>query len=609
MSADPIVYCLEQLTDYRQFERLCSDVMSCSGYEDIEPLGGSNDGGRDALHVSRINSDDLTIFAYSVRADWRQKLINEDCSRIFQENHKPNRVIFVSTTTVTSTQRDAARKEVFSKFGWELEIFDLERLRVNLAANLRHLIAQHPAIFCPPFFPTRGGISIAESRDTILIDHHHHDHALATWLTRRLQLEGYRTWCYGTAPLAGETADDSIRLLINRRARRYLPILSQSSVSDADFVARCSLASGIDNLVIPCEVSMTPCSSLPNKLAQLNRVDFGKSWSFGLKSLLECLSASGVSPDLDDNHGRSIALRSYVPETVILPKPEFLYTNTFALTLPAALQVCKLKRPLSSQEKQSFRQEWAFVEASATELLAFEKPPATLPLTKSRRLPQYAWRSYDYRHGKRTVNVIKELTRRSLDVVCCRTGLRWCDDRRVYYFERQNKSVRFVPLVHVDGRKTRVGVTGEQTYGSGDHAKPFRYQLCPKFRVGYDEAGDWWVTLRIYVRITDQANVPYQKKGISRRRKKVGGSWWNKEWFARTLAIMQFLGEGGSDIVIGSGAQVLSIRTRPLQWECPVSIDYLAVERIGDFQEEMAQLRYVEPEDDLLEEEEEESDA
>ena len=38
MSADPIIYCLEQLTDYRQFERLCSDIMAGSGYENIEPL-------------------------------------------------------------------------------------------------------------------------------------------------------------------------------------------------------------------------------------------------------------------------------------------------------------------------------------------------------------------------------------------------------------------------------------------------------------------------------------------------------------------------------------------------------------------------------------------
>jgi hypothetical protein len=94
MSADSIIYCLEHLTDYRQFERLCSDVMNQSGYRDIEPLGGTNDRGRDALHVSRIDPNDITIFAYSVRPDWQQKLLNEDCKRIQEEKHVLRRLVF-----------------------------------------------------------------------------------------------------------------------------------------------------------------------------------------------------------------------------------------------------------------------------------------------------------------------------------------------------------------------------------------------------------------------------------------------------------------------------------------------------------------------------------
>ena len=40
MAAGPIVYCLEQVTDYAQFERLCHDIMALSGYVNIEPCGG-----------------------------------------------------------------------------------------------------------------------------------------------------------------------------------------------------------------------------------------------------------------------------------------------------------------------------------------------------------------------------------------------------------------------------------------------------------------------------------------------------------------------------------------------------------------------------------------
>ena len=95
MSADPIIYCLENLTDYRQFERLSSDLMAGSGYPDIEPIGGSSDGGRDAIHVSRAD-DSLTIFAYSVRSDWKKKL-KEDCDRIVEVEHNPKNLVFVCT--------------------------------------------------------------------------------------------------------------------------------------------------------------------------------------------------------------------------------------------------------------------------------------------------------------------------------------------------------------------------------------------------------------------------------------------------------------------------------------------------------------------------------
>jgi hypothetical protein len=64
MGANVTIYCLEELTDYLQFERLCHDLMALEGYKDIEPLGGFSDKGRDAILVDNSRN---TIFAYSVR--------------------------------------------------------------------------------------------------------------------------------------------------------------------------------------------------------------------------------------------------------------------------------------------------------------------------------------------------------------------------------------------------------------------------------------------------------------------------------------------------------------------------------------------------------------
>ena len=75
-----------------------------------------------------------------------------------------------------------------------------------------------------------------------------------------------------------------------------------------------------------------------------------------------------------------------------------------------------------------------------------------------------------------------------------------------------------------------------------------------------------------------------------------------KEWFARTLAVIQALSEGREDIIVGSGSYQVIISTKPLVWECPIAIDYRAVEHVGDFQEEIAELRFVDAESDVADE-------
>ena len=359
MSADPIIYCLQELTDYRQFERLCSDVMAGSGYTNIEPLGGTSDRGRDALHISRSDPNDVAIFAYSVRSDWHQKLL-EDCKRIKEEQHILRTLVFVCTSTITASQKDTAKEEVRESFGWGLELFDLERLRVRLASDLRHLTAQNPSIFCPPWFPSRGGLSIAESRDTLVIDHVAHDHAMATWLARRMHLAGYRTWCYGTAPLAGESADESVRLLIEKRAIQYLPILSSPAVEDVDLMGRCGLACGIDGLMIPCWSTVIESSALTTRVRTLTPVRFDKRWSVGLSSLLDTLQAKGVAANIDKVRGRAMALRSYVPEPVTRHKPERIFANVFQVSVPPAVIVCELEEGVSDERLAQLRRELGF---------------------------------------------------------------------------------------------------------------------------------------------------------------------------------------------------------------------------------------------------------
>ena len=61
---------------------------------------------------------------------------------------------------------------------------------------------------------------------------------------------------------------------------------------------------------------------------------------------------------------------------------------------------------------------------------------------------------------------------------------------------------------------------------------------------------------------------------------------------------MQSLETNERVIEIGSGKHQIVVRTIPMTWDCPVAIDYKALQRVGDFQEEMASMRYVDLDDE-----------
>lgn len=598
MSVDRIVYCLERLSDYREFERLCSALLAGAGYPGIDPLGGTGDEGRDAI-IRKDAADRTIVFAYTVRADWRAKL-KHDCNRVHETRHEPDAFVFVCTEALNASEKDWAHAYVKGTFGWALDLFDLERLRAQLVGPQRHLVAQHPGIFAPPFFPQRGGESLSESKDTLIIDHVDTDHALASWLSRRLSLQGYRTWSRGTAPLAGENPDDTVRLLLEARAVQYLPVFSAVSLADSLFLERCALAASKTDFVLPCSVTESQ-TGVPSRLKAVQPADFSRSLMEGLVQVLKRLRTLGIEPGLEPERGRHIALRDYLPTRVTVDKPEPVFANLFPLRLPASMLLYDLQRPLTENEVRTLRKNWAFVEVNNYCLASFAPAAAgTLPKRKTNieRTPEFSWTDVSHKEGRRTEDIAKELARRSLEVACLQKGLEVCPDREVIYFPQRNGQDWNQSITHVDGRSTRVQLTGTRTKGWGDRASPFHYQLAPLFRPQRDHDGSWNVAVRIYVRCTDLEGKGFEGKEINRRRKTVTKSWWNKEWLQRLLGVVQALETKQGYIEVGIGNRAVSMSTAPMRWECPIGLDVQALSGIPDIGEEIAAYRERVDEDD-----------
>jgi len=136
---------LQVLTDYFGFESFCNDLMIRCGYQNIEPLGGFQDKGRDAIHVSET-SGKVTIFAYSVRDDWENKL-QEDLAKIRLNGHKCDKVVFATTAEPSAGQKDSWKSKARSQYKWELEFYDLERIGTLLDGPFSDLKGLHPNIF------------------------------------------------------------------------------------------------------------------------------------------------------------------------------------------------------------------------------------------------------------------------------------------------------------------------------------------------------------------------------------------------------------------------------------------------------------------------------
>lgn len=127
---------LEDYTDFPEFERLCADLLTGVGYRGIDPQGiQGKDGGKDALHIS---DEDYTVFHFSTREDWESKLY-EDLDKVKSNKIQCTKFVFVSNREISGPTKDRLKESVRNDYGWKLEIFDVERLRVVLDTHRQEL--------------------------------------------------------------------------------------------------------------------------------------------------------------------------------------------------------------------------------------------------------------------------------------------------------------------------------------------------------------------------------------------------------------------------------------------------------------------------------------
>jgi hypothetical protein len=377
MAADPIIYCLEQVTDYSQFERLCHEIMALEGYSSIEPLGGFKDKRRDAIHVDQ-SSGRTSIFCYSVREDWRKKL-EQDSATIHKHKHACDQLVYLSTADYTSGERDKAVNFIRQTYGWTLEPYGPERFRTLLADRHRHLIARHPHIFTPAFFVDPPGAG-PPACDTLFLSYASADVALATWLARRLIAEGYRVWCEDLSLLVGEPRQQRIERVIQTRAARVLALYSLASLDNPDVNLQRTLAHAIGGqrggeFLIPLAAEPIPDDRLDWKTKPLSFVRFDQGWAEGLRQLLKKLVATDCPRPVGD--GRGVATGTLLRADLLTSGPDLVLSNCLVVEkVPDAMLRFVTGREVPADTLKDLQWRWAFHKVSPTRFLSFRCPPA-----------------------------------------------------------------------------------------------------------------------------------------------------------------------------------------------------------------------------------------
>ncbi len=565
MAASETVYCLEKVTDYLEFERLCNDLMTRLGYSDIEPLGGYHDKGRDALHVSLQES--ITIFAYSVRKDWRVKL-SEDAAEIQRHGHQCHRLVFVSTSVISAGHRDEIVATIRNEYGWEVEVYGVERLRVLLDNEFSDLKNQYPQIFPPSFLrlPTDG---IPTQRRHLMILYDKVDEPLALWLTRKLTILGYRIWCAGAPNLSEKTFPTDIDSAMQSEVSGVVALFSDASLQNPNFVRQHLLAGSMPSVdkpefVIPLRVNDFDERLLDANTRNLMTIEFTTRWSEGLKHLVSRLENMNIPRD--QGHGAADAIRSLLAERKLNATPETLYSNCYEVEqIPRNLLRIIFASDVTVSSSNALQHKWAHRRLTGRKFLSFVLPPGHLLANHNiSGVELVDWKAKKAVDRVNTSHVVSELIRKSLAVKCGELGLHYCETYRLHYFPYEFFSgSNVLKYRSQSGRKTWLFTAGERKRKRSASDRHYRYHLAPDFYVRADLFSAFVVVLNVRIRFSLQNGKPLDPKTAFTYRKQLGKNWWNAQWFGRTSAIAEFMGNDGFITMGDRDGSEIRIRSNP----------------------------------------------
>ena len=382
-------------------------------------------------------------------------------------------------------------------------------------------------------------------RDHLFISYAAENSALADWFARRLAALGYAVWYDRFKLLGGEPWPQDIEVAIDQRTFRMLALISHASKDKKNPTGErkkgevVGKRENIADFVIPLNVDLAT-SDVPWDLIGTQYIDFSHSWAKGLAGVLAKLEKLGAPRTLPD--GASLVHQTVVDSTAIRLRQETLASNCLSIReLPEQIVKCVFENELTTEDKDALRERGVFRPLSEKAVLAFREPTREiLGTNKLDFVERRRWRETDDVFGLKTRDALVSLIHASIDSHLHKVGfIRDAHGWHLPHAFRKNSRLDFQLI---EGGQSWVKGNGQRHFGRGTFRRPYRYYLGANIRVlRSDSLEDPMLIVKLRIHLTTATNGDLGKRGGLARRKHLCKSWYNNEWLARTLAVVQTL--------------------------------------------------------------------
>lgn len=428
------------------------------------------------------------------------------------------------------------------------------------------------------------------------------DAPLADWLTLKLTASGYKVWCDRFQLLGGERFPRDIDRAIKNDTFRLLALISKASIDKENPTKERTLALSIGrerkvDFLIPLKVEPLSATDLNWMISDITYIPFDKGWAPGLAQLFKKLDSIKAPKPLSD--GSKIAASSVLQEELITTNIERLHTNAIeVLQIPDVIHRFDVRRSVSPADKDVIFSTWPSYFIDDSTYLSFWSPPMDLQNRLCmRKAGGKLWRSGVDIDGVLALNIVSNLLKQCIRIVCLEKGLKLQTEAGLLYFPNgliKNNRLKFMSYA---ADKTHV-LTGGQRKKAGDK---YRYHLAPTFDIRRNLIGKFCILLKIQILITDTTGALLPPRQALSRRKHLCKNWWNDQWFKRALATMYYLADGQEVIKYGNGDACVILSSKFVHYQVSFGIDE---ERLSKTRTEEEVVFLEESEEDLTGDEE-----